>query len=144
MDYDCIAYDIREDVNIVKSIIEDFNLFTIKKDIISSKSVQNRLDKRDEKSAKARESANARWNKDNANAKQTQSERNAIKESKVKEIKLKENKDIVVAFKNATLQDYIIKNINKEYFINNYNSDEKHITKELREFYLYWSEKKVN
>ena len=59
-----------------------------------SNSVQRRLDERDLKSKKARESANNRWNKnkENANALQTKSDSNAIKESKVKENKVKESK----------------------------------------------------
>ena len=53
-------------------------------------------------------------------------------------------KNIVVATKVATLKEYMISNINKEYFINNYNTNEETITKEMREFYLYRSEKKPN
>jgi len=56
-----------------------------------SKSVQDRLEKRDDKSAKARENANKRWNKDNATAMQPHNDSNAIKESKVKESKINNN-----------------------------------------------------
>lgn len=57
----------------------------------------------------------------------------------------KENKDIsIVATKVATLKDYIFSDINKEYFINNYNSTEEFIIKEMNKFYLYRSEKKPN
>lgn len=87
-----IAYELRVDSKVVESVIFDFDLFVFDDENFGSLSVQRRLDERFEKSAKARESANKRWN--NANALQTQSDRNAIKESKVKEIKVKENKNI--------------------------------------------------
>jgi len=89
-----IAYELRIDEQLVKSVIFDFDLFVFDDQNFGSLSVQRRLDERFEKSAKARESANKRWN--NANALQTQSDRNAIKESKVKENKVKENKTINV------------------------------------------------
>jgi len=90
-DYESIAYDLRTNENIVSCIINDYDLFIVNDDYFGSTSIEKRLDKRAEKSKKARESANKRWNK-NANALQTQSEPNAIKESKVKDIKGKESK----------------------------------------------------
>lgn len=89
---DRIAYELRVDSKVVESVIFDFDLFVFDDENFGSLSVQRRLDERFEKSAKARESANKRWK--NANALQTQSDRNAIKESKVKENKVKENKNI--------------------------------------------------
>ena len=83
-DYDGIAYDFRIDVSIVKSVLNDFNLFVFDGDSFGSLSVQKRLDERDSKSVKARESAHKRWT--NANAMQSQCEGNAIKENKGKEI----------------------------------------------------------
>lgn len=94
LDYDCIAYDLRTNSETIKSIIEDFDLFQIDGEFITSEGVQERLEKRNEKSLKAKESALARWNKPkDANALQTQSDRNAIKERKGKENKLKESKE---------------------------------------------------
>lgn len=91
--HDDIAYDLHSDSETVKSIISDFSLFTIDNGVLSSASVQKRLDKRNEKSIKAAQSARLKW--DNANAMRTQSERNAIKKSKVKESKVnKEDIDI--------------------------------------------------
>ena len=88
---DCegIAFDLRVDEKVVKSIIEDFDLFVIEGEEFGSMSVQRRLDERDAKSRKARDSAKKRWNND-ANAMRTHSERNAIKERKEKEKKEKE------------------------------------------------------
>jgi len=89
-DYEGIAYDFRVDTNIIKSIITEFDLFVFDNNTFGSLSVQKRLDERDSKSVKARQSASKRW--DNANAKQTQSNSNAIKERKEKESKVKETK----------------------------------------------------
>lgn len=91
-DYDSIAFDLHTDEKVIKSIVNDFDLFIIKDGFFGSMSIQKRLELRNEKSQKARESAFKRWNKD-ANALQTQSECNAIKESKEKEIK-----EISIAF----------------------------------------------
>jgi len=96
-DYEGIAYDLRVHTNIVKSVINDFDLFIIKDDFFGSLSVQRRLDERNEKSKKASNSANCRWSKQkkDANAMRTQCDSNAIKERKGKEIKeIKESKQI--------------------------------------------------
>jgi hypothetical protein len=78
-DYDGIAYDLRLHSDIVKSVVNDFDLFEINGDYFGSSSVQARLDQRNEKSLSARKSASYRWNKkeEDANALQTQSEGNA-------------------------------------------------------------------
>jgi hypothetical protein len=115
--YKRIAFDMRVDENKVQSIIENFDLFVVENGFFGSLSVQRRLDMRNEKSNKARESAQKRWIKD-ANALPTQSDSNAIKESKVKENKRK-------VFIKPTIQD--IKNefptFNAEHFFNYYESN---------------------
>ena len=88
-DYDGIAYELHIDTETIRSIINDFNLFEIKDNEFGSLSVQSRLDKRVEKSDKARKSANKRWS-NNANAMRTQCDSNAIKERKGKENKGKD------------------------------------------------------
>lgn len=85
LDCEGIAYDLRSDSDTVFSVINDFDLFVFDVNSFGSLSVQKRLDERNDKSIKARESANKRWN--NANALQPQSDSNAIKERKGKEIK---------------------------------------------------------
>lgn len=94
-DYESIAFDLRTTTELVISIINDFDLFCIETSEFGSASIERRLNERNEKSVKARESAFKRWNKvkENANALPTQSDSNAIKESKGKETKL--NKSIV-------------------------------------------------
>ena len=91
LDYDWLAFDYRTTPETIKILIEDFDLFILDWEMFYSKSVQDRLEKRDDKSAKARENANKRWNKDNATAMQPHNDSNAIKESKVKESKINNN-----------------------------------------------------
>lgn len=84
-DYEGIAFDLRTNEQLVESIIQDFDLFIIKDNTFYSESVNRRLDDRAEKSANARKAAEIRWEKQrqlDANALQTQSNGNAIKESK--------------------------------------------------------------
>lgn len=96
MDTESIAYDLRVECDFIKSILTDFDLFVIKDGIISSKSVQDRIEKRTEKSLKASESAKARWDKSNktTNEMRTHTEGNA---NKGKERKGKE-KEINISF----------------------------------------------
>ena len=92
LDYDGIAFDLRITIEQAKSIINDFDLFVIDGDQFGSMSVERRLNERNEKSIKASQSANLRWQKrkQDANALPPQSDSNAIKEKKGKEIKEKE------------------------------------------------------
>jgi len=122
-DYDGIAYDYRIDVAVVKSVINDFDLFVFDGDTFGSLSVQKRLDERDSKSIKARESAHKRWY--NANAMQSQCEGNAIKESKGKEIKE-------------------IKVNNSKEFIDKLLNYKTEIGDEFDNFCLYWLEPNKN
>jgi hypothetical protein len=100
-DYDGIAFDLHTDSDIVKSIINDFNLFVIEGDTFGSISVERRLSDRNDKSEKARQSAFKRWEQSErkADAMPTQSEGNAIKERKgnkgkdSKESKAEESKE---------------------------------------------------
>ena len=85
-DCDGIAYDLREDSEVIKSVIYDFDLFFFDGDNFGSYSVKRRIDERKSKSLKASESAQKRWS--NANAMRTHSDRNAIKERKGKESKV--------------------------------------------------------
>ncbi len=66
--YDSIAYDLRTDEILIKSIVEDFDLFVIDGDFFGSTSIERRLEDRNKKSVKARESAIKRWDKCERNA----------------------------------------------------------------------------
>ncbi len=130
LDYDIIAYDLRTTNELVKSIINDFELFVINDGIFGSMSIQKRLDERDEKSKKASKSAHYRWNKSktDANALPTQSDSNAIKEKKVKEIKGKEIKVNNIEERKLKFADTL------KPFLDTYGRDT------LLEFYEYWTE----
>lgn len=90
MDYECIAFDLRTDAEVIRSIINDFDLFQINGQNFGSPSVERRLNARDAKSQKARESVQKRWKNErtNTNVLQPQNDTNTIKESKVKESKV--------------------------------------------------------
>lgn len=67
LDYDAIAYDLRVDSKMVKSIINDFDLFVFENGSFGSISVEKRIEERNLKSKKASESAYFRWSKSSAN-----------------------------------------------------------------------------
>lgn len=115
--YKRIAFDMRVEEKIIESIVKNYGLFIVENEYFGSLSVQRRLDMRNEKSNKARESAQKRWTKD-ANALQTQSESNAIKESKVKENKRK-------IFIKPTIEEIKqeFPTFNAEHFFNYYESN---------------------
>lgn len=136
-DYDSIAYDMRVNDNIIKSIINEFDLFIIEWDIFGSKSVETRLLERDAKSSKARESARKRWDKKDANALRTESECNAIKEKKEKEKKEKETGIVVAQPNEYELSISYLKNIDNEQ-IPDYAEEYRD---EWIKFCYYWSEK---
>ena len=101
LDYETISFDLRCDISKVKSIINDFDLFVIEGDIFGSSSIHERLEARNSKSEKARESVLKRWErvKNNTNVLPTNNDcntesqkRNTIKESIVNENKVKESK----------------------------------------------------
>ena len=96
-DYNLLAYDLRCDNSIIKSIITDFRLFVFSEDgkYFYSESLCRRMIEKENKSKKARESVSKRWkkgeekNENYTNEIRTYNESNTIKvkESKVKEIK---------------------------------------------------------
>jgi hypothetical protein len=91
-DFETIADELGVDVRIVESIVNNFELFKKKSDKFYSKSGLQRIKIRNEKSIKARGSANLRWGKNDANALPSQSECNAKKEKKVQKIKANKKK----------------------------------------------------
>ena len=70
VDYNVIAYDMRCSSELVKSVIEDFGLFSFTEDgkRFYSESLMRRTQKFDEVSAKRKEAAQRRWSVENANA----------------------------------------------------------------------------
>ena len=87
-DYEVMAFDLRCEASLCQSICEGFDLFTVSHGMLSSQSVSRRIAERNDRSDKARASAERRWGKmrtdsdGNANAMRTHSDGNAIKEIK--------------------------------------------------------------
>jgi hypothetical protein len=104
-DYECIAFDLKCNEDVLISIINDYELFTFDSGFFGSLSVQRRLNERNSKSDKARQSAFNRWNlsERNANALQTQCDSNAIKERKGKEKKV--NTPVKISFDKSLIFD---------------------------------------
>lgn len=100
------AYSLRVEQELIKSVIDEFDLFVVKDDVFYSASVIKRLEERKEKSDVQRNNISKRWNKKSETAEvvlpneyqihtngiPTEYQNNTLKESKVKEIKEKESK----------------------------------------------------
>ena len=101
--FKAIAYHLNCSEDIIKSIVCDFDLFIIENNYFFSESLIKRMELKEYKSQKARESANKRWG-NNANAMPTHNDSNASKgkESKVKEKKVNKSKVI----KEPTLKEF--------------------------------------
>ncbi len=90
--YKSIAFALHTQEDSIKKLINDFDLFAIDDQYFWSESLLKRMEMKESKSEKARQSAKKRWNQENdANAMRTHSDSNAnamqLKESKVKESK---------------------------------------------------------
>lgn len=83
-EYDRISFELRINTDVIQSMINDFDLFKTDADKFWSDAVLERLQERCEKSEKARESINKRWEKhrNNTNVIRTNNKRNTIKERK--------------------------------------------------------------
>ena len=93
-EYERITFELRVSYELVNSLINNFWLFEKDDTKFWSNSVIDRLKQRMDKSEKARESINKRWDKkkkENTNVLPTNYECNTIKERKGKEIKEKKN-----------------------------------------------------
>lgn len=100
--YERIAFALHTESEVIKSVINNFDLFEINENAFTSASVLHRLKLRKGKSYSASKAAKARWNKakaKDANAMQTQCDSNAKKKSKGKESKVEESKEIFDEFR---------------------------------------------
>lgn len=90
-EYERISFELRTEVKLIKSIVENFELFEKDNKKFWSETALNRLEQRMIKSVKARESVNKRWDKykRNTNVKQSKNDSNTIK---VKESKINKSK----------------------------------------------------
>lgn len=84
-DYNMIAFDLRVDASLIKSVVEDFGLFAFAEDgkCFYSESFSLRMAVKDEKSNRAKESVLAKWKTSDSNA-ATRSERLSIARAKGK------------------------------------------------------------
>lgn len=115
-DCDSYAFALRTSEQCISSLINDFGLFENDGKKFWSNSVLNRLDKREAKSLKAKQSALKRWNKadpnanaskNHANALPLQSDPNALKERKGKERKV--NDSIYIPTESGDLEKEVVK-----------------------------------
>lgn len=99
-DYESINYELRaSNIELIRSVINDFDLFIVEGDCFGSASIYQRLAERNEKSKKARQSVLKRWRKVKEDTTVTKTDTNVlendttvtktdtIKESKGKDIK---------------------------------------------------------
>jgi Domain of unknown function (DUF4373) len=98
-EYERIAFELQTNEDIIKSVVNDFNLFEVDLERFWSNSALERLKLRKDKSNKARESISYRWN--NTNEERTNNDTNTINERKGKEIKEKEIKRGISFSKNG-------------------------------------------
>jgi tRNA splicing endonuclease len=144
-DYNLLAFDLHCKSETIESVVKDFELFsfTENENKFYSESFLRRMERKDEKSIKARESANARWknkNKvttENANAMRTHIDSNAIKEKKRKEIKEKEIKEKEIFISLNDLEDLIKNEFSwKETMVRNFKELVPNFNMGLLEEYL--------
>ena len=62
-DYDSLAWELREEPDTIKSIINDFGLFVVEDGVFYSQRLNKELDNFNEKSEKAKSMAKKRWQK---------------------------------------------------------------------------------
>jgi Asp-tRNA(Asn)/Glu-tRNA(Gln) amidotransferase C subunit len=144
--YDSIAFDMQVHCDIIKSIVEDFDLFSVENGFFYSESLKKRMELREEKSEKARKSAQIRWGKQkkDANAMQQQVSRNAIKERKVKERKEKESNKELHELQKVISENYpnILKLKNQLTFNEAENLDKDYNRNEIIEYFDQMENKK--
>jgi hypothetical protein len=122
-DYDSLAFGLQCDAKVLKQVIEDFDLFVVEDGCFYSRRLNNHIEDINNKSNKAKESINKRWN--NTNVIRTYNDSNT---SKV-------NKSISKVKKSKSIEERII-DFNKSIQSINDVSDE-----DKENFFLYWTEK---
>ena len=121
-DYDSLAFGLQCDPSILKQVIEDFDLFVIEDNCFYSKRLNNHIEEINNKSKKAKENINKRWN--NTKVIQPNYQRNSsISKSNSKEDKSKSIENRILDFKKSIQTIEGISDEDKE------------------NFFLYWTEK---
>ena len=116
-DYETLAFGLQCDHKILKQVIEDFDLFVIEDNCFYSKRLHRHIEDINNKSTKAKESINKRWN--NTNVLRTNYDSNTSR------VEVKVNKSISKRI---------------ECFKNNVNSLKDFSDKDKNDFIEYWSE----
>lgn len=99
-DFEALSFDMRTHSERIANAVLDFNLFIFDGNKFTTQRVLDNITKQQEKSDKARQSAQLSWlhrDRKHANAMPVQSERNAIKERKGKERKVNTNIQIHIS-----------------------------------------------
>tara|TARA_R100000353_G_scaffold153430_2_gene112019 strand:+ start:665 stop:1225 length:561 start_codon:yes stop_codon:yes gene_type:complete len=120
-DYETLAFGLQCDLEKLRAVIEDFDLFVLEDNCFYSKRLFEHIEEINNKSSKASINAKKRWS--NAVAMQSHSVGNASKVNKSIVNKSKSIEERINAFKNAI---HTIKDINK---------------KDKDDFFNYWTEK---
>ena len=116
-DYETLAFGLQCDPKILKQVIEDFELFVIEDNCFYSKRLHRHIEDINNKSTKAKESINKRWN--NTNVLRPKYDSNTSR------VEVKVNKSISKRI---------------ECFKNNVNSLKDFSDKDKNDFIEYWSE----
>lgn len=97
-DCDIIAFDMRTNSESIRAVLHDYDLFTFQDGRFTSSRVLKNIQIRADISAKARISANKKWDnhRNNANAMRAHSDSNANKSNEIKSNEIKDFKDVVI------------------------------------------------
>lgn len=121
-DYDSLAFGLQCNSDVLKQVIEDFDLFVVEDGCFYSRRLNNHIEEINNKSKKAKENINKRWN--NTNVIRPNNQRNtSISISKSKEDKIKSIENRILDFKKSIQSIEGISDEDKE------------------NFFLYWTEK---
>ena len=120
-DYDSLAFGLQCDPKILKQVIEDFDLFVVEDGCFYSRRLNNHIEEINNKSNKAKQSINKRWN--NTNVIRTYNDSNTSKVNKSKVNKSKSIEERIIDFKKSIQS------------INDVSDEDK------KAFFLYWTEK---
>ena len=137
-EYDCISFALRTDEERIKSIVEDYDLFIVEGEYFYSERLNRCMELRDEKSEKARQSVQKRWDKvkkKDTNVIRPQNERNTIKGNKRK------LDNSILNNKESKKKELAVRKQKFSTLIHSFEDFEKKLR---NEFISYWTETKIN
>jgi len=119
--YDILAFGLQCETEKLRAVIEDFDLFVIEGDCFYSKRLNNQIEQINNKSIKAKESINKRWNKEKNI--RTYNDSNTSKVNK--SISISKSKSIEKRIEDFKKSIHALEDISDE---------------DKNDFFLYWSE----